>query len=73
MEVEDCLGRVIQQLAGPLQQHAQLGLGMRRTDVSDDPLPAADVLGDLHRRGARGRAHTPDEGHQPTLRTSPSA
>jgi hypothetical protein len=73
VEVENCLGWVVQQLAGRFQQHPQLGLGMRRTQMLHDPLPAPDVLGDLHRGGARGRAHAPHEGHQPTLRTRPSA
>lgn len=47
-EVKDALGGVRQQLPGMLEQHAELGLGMRRTDVLQDPLTAPDVLGNLY-------------------------
>lgn len=54
-----------QQLAGPFQQHPQLGRGMRRPHVFDDPLPAVQVHRDLHRRSTRGRAHPQNERTNP--------
>lgn len=56
-----------QQLAGVFEQDPQLGFGMRRTEVLQDPLTSAGVLRDLHRRRARGRADPPDERHPATL------
>ena len=61
--------RTGQQATGTLQQHPELGRGVGRADMLDDPLPPArSVFSDLHRRSARGRTNLPDECHPETLR-----
>jgi hypothetical protein len=49
-ELEDALGGVLQQLTGALEEQADFGVRMRRTDVLHDPLTAAHILGDFHCR-----------------------
>jgi hypothetical protein len=39
-EVQLALPRVVQQLSRPLDEQPELGLGMRRTDMGDDPATA---------------------------------
>jgi hypothetical protein len=56
-----------QQLTSPLEQHPQLSLGMRRSDVRHDPLASRDILRDLHRCGPRPGPHPPHERHPTTL------
>lgn len=72
-EVQDTLVGVRQQLPGTLEQHTELGLRMRRTDVLHDPLTAPNVLGDLHCRRSGSRPHPPDEHHTATLEPPVSA
>lgn len=66
-EVELVLARGGEHEAGPFQQQPELGFGMRRPDMSHDPPAPIDVLGDLHRRRARGRPHPPHPRHRPSL------
>jgi hypothetical protein len=70
-ELEDALGRVVQQLTGALEEQAEFGLRMRGADVFHDLLPAAHILGDLHCRRSRARPHPPDERHTGDTRTKP--
>jgi hypothetical protein len=62
-EVKDTLSRILQQLTGALQQHAELGLGMCRADMLHDALTSAHILRDLYRRRAGGRPNPPDKHH----------
>jgi hypothetical protein len=71
VEPQHALRWICEQLTGPLEQHPQLGLGMRRPDMGNDPLPAVGVLRDLHRGGTRPGPNPPDERHPATLRDTP--
>ena len=55
------------QRAGPLQQHAQFGVGVGRSEVLEDVLFALGVGGDLYRCGTGFGAYSPDEGHPVTV------
>lgn len=66
-KIQRFLGRVLQPLPGLLQQHAELSIGMRGTDVPKDLLTPLRVLRDLHRRGTGLRSHSPDERHPTRL------
>lgn len=69
-EIEYPLPGIGQQVTGTLNEHAELGLGMRRANVLEDPLPPTGVLSDLHRRRARSRTNSPNERHPATLRSA---
>ena len=56
-----------------IHEQPELGLGMRRAHVLDDPLPTIGVLRDLHRRRTRGRTYPPNERHTTEPRTPLSA
>jgi hypothetical protein len=54
-------------LAGFVEQNAQLSIGMRRTNMGQDHHPATIFARDLHRHRARGGAHLPHVRHRPNL------
>ena len=67
MQVEDTLGGILEQRPGLLHQQPQLGLGVSRADMLDDPLPPLGVLSELNGRRPRGRPNLPDERHTATI------
>jgi len=72
-QVERTLPRIGEQAPSPLEQQTQLGLGVRRPEVSNDPAAPVDVLGDLHGRRARTRRNPSDPRHAPERRAPISA
>ena len=70
-QVQRPLGGILEQLTSPGQQHPQLGLGVRRPDMLDNPLTPVGVLRDLHGGGPRAGPHPPDERHTRTLNQPP--
>ncbi len=57
----------VQQVSGSFEQNAQLDVGMRGPDVSEDLVPAAVFAHDLHRDRSGCGAHFPHECHGPNL------
>jgi len=70
-ELKRVLTRVVdlrvEHSASSLQQQPQLGLGVRRPDMSHDPPAPVNGLSDLHSGRAGGRADPPDPRHRPSL------
>ena len=66
-KIELALPAIAQQQPRPLQQNPELGIGMSRAHVRNDPPTPMDVLSDLHGRRTRGRPHPPYPRHTPTL------
>ncbi|OWY81681.1 hypothetical protein [Rhodococcus sp. BUPNP1] len=57
----------VQELSGSFEQNAQLDLGVRGPDMSEDPVPAPMFAHDLHRDRSGCGAHLPHECHRPNL------
>jgi hypothetical protein len=66
-EVQFTLSGIVQKLPRPLQQQAELRVGVRGAHMRDDPPPAPHGLSDLHGRRPRRRPHPPNPGHRPTV------
>jgi len=54
-------------LAGFVEQNAQLSIGMRRTNMGQDHYPATVFSRDLNRDSTGGGAHFPHVRHRPNL------
>ena len=54
-------------LAGFVEQNAQLSIGMRRTNMGQDHHPATVFAHDPHRHPAGGGAYFPHVRHRPKL------
>ena len=63
----ECLLFAGDDLAGFVEQNAQLSIGMRRTNMGQDLHPATVLAHDLHRHRAGGGAYLPHVRHRPKL------